>query len=357
MNEFISSDFDSNFDNYSVFSDSTMIDELSKIEGMDVECEEVSRKIILLLGKSGMGKTTMLRTLIDPSYISEAEKGTRDTKLPSCYELSIKNPIHNNRINLTIMDTPGFFERAESDLGERHNDQLKNILSDSLEINISQINMIFICIKYGERLSDEMIETIEIIEALAGEDLRGNLGLILTKCETRERLLDNYVTELRSNHKTSRVMDYIGNRVYYFGANDHALMKSYEEFPDDYLGAKKRMNLSVRSLRNRFVISLFKLPEPSRSTNMQIVKDKVKETHKKIINDAIEDVKERLEIEKNEKLKELILKSEVEIEESKREVKDVLSKRDELVGELYHVKEKLNKERSRLIGRAACQQS
>jgi signal recognition particle receptor subunit beta len=276
-----------------------------QLRNLNTRCEKVERKIILILGKSGMGKTTMIRTLMDPNYIGEQQKGTRDTEVPECHELSLDHPLTGKKIHITMMDTPGFFERANSLDDERPPEKLKELLYSAVEINISQIHSIMICIKYGERLSDEMIETIDLIEEIAGEDLRGNLAMILTCCELKEDELNSYINELRTNHKTKKILSYIKNRIYPLGANDFTTNSNFRLKPISFEGVKNEMASSVRFLRNKFIMSLFNLPEPSRSINMQLVKHKVQNAHKEIIDSLVDTAVKRIEEEKDGKIEEL----------------------------------------------------
>jgi DNA replication protein DnaC len=224
------------------------------------QCAIIPRKIVIMVGKSGMGKSTMMRTLLHERYEAKQESAVCDTKTPEVYNMVIERT-NGNKMTLTIMDTPGLFERDKEISLERTNEMLRTIIAFAAEKSLTDMNMIFICHKYGEKMSDENFAAIKFLIHMVGPEMQKNCGFLITRCDNRETEIEKYITDLAQTEMSKEVFRFFEDRVYLFGANDYTTLNNARRKKN--ASSEAELFQSVERFRELFIDDLFSLPEPS----------------------------------------------------------------------------------------------
>jgi hypothetical protein len=261
----------------------------------DAEVEVIPRKVIMLAGKSGSGKTTMFNTLLDKDYEAKLSKILSDTVTPVVGDIQLTRydkQGNESKVHLTVLDTPGLFERRTHLSQERNNEILMRSIADAILKDLVEINMIMICHRHRGIITNEDIEAMEAIMDFVGEDGKENCGLLLTGCELREASIESFVNELRSTEACKRIAEFIGNRIYAMGANDYDIRQNhFKNRTTRTEGTYHDMLSSVHRLRSKMIDSIFSLPNPVRTSRIREVKIMLQAERENFVKVLIENQK------------------------------------------------------------------
>nr|XP_055037876.1 uncharacterized protein LOC129425860 [Misgurnus anguillicaudatus] len=147
-------------------------------------------KIILMVGETGSGKTTLINTMInyicgvqrkdkvwfeitdDQSNTSSAHSQTSDVTVYDVY-------IQETSVDLTIIDTPGYGDTR----GAEHDKEIAESLLClcTTEDVINEINAVcFVIMAHQNRLSDRQQYIFDAVQSLFGSDIGENIVLLFT---------------------------------------------------------------------------------------------------------------------------------------------------------------------------------
>ena len=151
------------------------------------EIEKIDSKNILLIGKSGDGKTTFLNALINvlldikgedkiryKLVFEENEKGQYMSQTNKINIYNIKT--HGNPI-LRIIDTPGFFDTEGKDLKESYFNEFKELFQKE----IAYLNCICFIINFSSvRYNETQKELFNRVTCLFSQEIKNNFVFIFT---------------------------------------------------------------------------------------------------------------------------------------------------------------------------------
>ena len=155
------------------------VDSLSSFESLN------DPKSLLLIGSTGMGKSTLGNYLIDPSddHITPGKNQTFRTSTsnnPETDKVQVARVKEESFGQVTMIDTPGLNETHEGDL--RHMVSLVTALHD-----MKRVTACAIVIKFQERIDQPFISTIEYYSQLLPELFANNVFIVMTDFEEGER--------------------------------------------------------------------------------------------------------------------------------------------------------------------------
>jgi hypothetical protein len=234
------------------------------------EVEIIPRKVIMLAGLSGCGKTTVLKTLLDKNYVPGSDVlPTTTSPLVNDIQLS-RYDIQGNvfKLHLTVLDTPGLLA-VGSPVSEEKNPILMKSIADAIMKDLVAINMVMICHRLERTkgtITNEDIKVMEAIMDFVGEDGKENCGILLTGCENCEDKIGEFIFELRFIASCKRIADFVGDRIYAMGAN---VFSSTGQVVN---GSTWDLQQSVHTMRNKMIESIFYLPDPVRTHRIREVK-------------------------------------------------------------------------------------
>ncbi|ROK01966.1 hypothetical protein DPX16_1279 [Anabarilius grahami] len=147
-------------------------------------------KIILMVGETGTGKTTLINTMIN--YMLGVQREDK-VWFEITDDQSDRRPVHSqtsiitvygfypqeSKTDLTIIDTPGYGDTRGVDLDKQIAKSLL-ILSKSEE-EIHEVHTVCLVIKASQnRLSDRLIYIFDAVQSLFGRDIAENIVLLFT---------------------------------------------------------------------------------------------------------------------------------------------------------------------------------
>lgn len=165
---------------------------------------------VLLVGPSKSGKTTLIRVLNNPRYISEelSLRSSPDTQT-SCIRDMIPEEVP---ISLNIVELPAKV------INTRNN--LSMINEECRRLGIHNFHLIGLCVSFDAGIDGSAIQSFDyLINYFGHEQIKRNLCLIITRCESKN---DNQRRKLRDevlhDVQFSQIGEYFGRGIHFSGA-------------------------------------------------------------------------------------------------------------------------------------------
>ena len=184
---------------------------------------------ILLVGRSQVGKSTLIESLKDPTY-SSTRTGISQTCEPSYKQLTLTFNDDGKQYTLNIIDTPGLQE-IRHDVNETRTDQQLLDLMHGLfaDGRIRSLNIIAFVSVMGKTYQND-IDTFKSLIDFFGPRFSSISVLILTHCDKISSERANKLTEeLRTHPKCAAMVKYCELGVYHHGTLDMDDLDTYDE--------------------------------------------------------------------------------------------------------------------------------
>ncbi|KAK2913244.1 hypothetical protein Q8A67_001643 [Cirrhinus molitorella] len=176
---------------YRLLTEKKTLDENEKVRKWTYGIKDASKqnKIVLLVGETGTGKTTLINTmvnyLLDVKFEEEMwyeiteEEGAGDQSESQTSEITVYEFFHvKSPISLTIIDTPGYGDTRglEKDL-----EVAENLATLFQSKDVCEVDAVCFVIKASKnRLSDRQHYIISSILSLFGKDIVNNIVFLIT---------------------------------------------------------------------------------------------------------------------------------------------------------------------------------
>lgn len=148
-------------------------------------------KVILMVGETGTGKTTMINTLVNyllgvkfedqEFYQITEETEDKDQSQSQTREITVYEVfVEENPTSLTIIDTPGYADTEGYDKDREISKHLLRLFSD--EDGINYIDAVCFVMKASQnRLSGKELYIFHSVMSLFGRDIENNIVFLLTQ--------------------------------------------------------------------------------------------------------------------------------------------------------------------------------
>lgn len=151
---------------------------------------------VLLTGRAKSGMTTLAHMWKDPTMVPE------DPTLLHRYTTANIHTIVDQKsmLTITVLDTSSLSD------GQDWNEQLIQLYDQCKKVEITDFHLICYCISMDEGIRQQDIACIYAMEKMFGVDIKLNLCLIVTRCESkRPQQIESRFTELKNDIEFKKV--------------------------------------------------------------------------------------------------------------------------------------------------------
>jgi len=193
--------------------------------------EVAIQKNVLLLGKSGGGKTTFFEVLKNPHFTTQTG-GTlfASERMTTQYTPLIVRNGDGKAYSFNVIDSPGLFEVRSAAGEKRSNEQILKIVESCLRNHVTSISAVFILFPITSVLNEEDLETLTVISAFLGDDFKKNTILLFTKGDTFQlETLQSKVASFLASPISAPFVDFCQGGIYFTGAVAGEMVAEYGE--------------------------------------------------------------------------------------------------------------------------------
>ncbi|KAK9971282.1 hypothetical protein ABG768_024656 [Culter alburnus] len=307
---------------YRLHTERKVLDDYGKVRKWTYGIKDTSKrkKIILLVGETGAGKTTLINTMVnyllgvkfeDELWYEITEEAARDQSESQTSEITMYEvcPVENP-VSLTIIDTPGYGDTRglEKDL------EVASNLSTLFQNNdgVHEIDAVCFVIQASKnRLSDRQHYIISSVLSLFGKDIVNNIVFLITHSDGLPPknvigAINKAKIPCRRDHSGQPVYFLFNNRqdeahhseTRYVRAQRAAWEDSMEETKHflQHLDEKNRRSLELTS---DVLIERIILEASMCNLQLRTEEKELKKAEKRQIQKAIMENKEKIEERKN----------------------------------------------------------
>ncbi|XP_052399187.1 uncharacterized protein LOC127946562 isoform X3 [Carassius gibelio] len=248
-------------------------------------------KIILMVGETGTGKTTLINTMINYMLcvqredkvwfeITDDQSAHRSTVHSQTTSITVYEfNLQESPVDLTIIDTPGYGDTCGVDLDKQIAEGLLSLSKSAEEIH--EIDAVCLVINSTHnRLSDRQIYIFDAVQSLFGRDIAENIVLLFThstgahpknalmaveeakiKCAVKDKnqpvffLFDNCQSDSAEDEKQRKIQEQSWDRSFsemeqFFKFLDTIKPKSLQ-MTQDVLNNRKQLEANISNLQSR----------------------------------------------------------------------------------------------------------
>jgi len=253
------------------------------VDDVFVSTPAVQRNVVLL-GKSGVGKTTCIEVLKDASYCTPRGYSLLSSSVDSVYTPLVIHNGEGKSYSINVIDTPGLFEVRTSTANKRSNDDILHSITDCIKGSITSISCVFIVVPFTSVLNQEDLQALNAIKEFLGtsETVRSKVFLVFSKADAFQlENLSDRLNEFLESEISKLYLEFCLGGIYFTGAISGESVLEYGEM---YASKVKRKVVCLRQCLIEAVlasdpvpISKFAINGPAGDTPQKENRDKVKD--------------------------------------------------------------------------------
>ena len=184
----------------------------------DYELVDADTRNIIFVGRSRAGKTTSIDVLKDKDHNPQLFSIVRGTKDASVASFTMSSKKHDKDLHFNIMDTPGLFERVETD-DERTNEVILDVIKKCIDMEITRIHHVYYVMSVQRGLSEEDLIAFDLFTDLfLGMEAKISIILSFSQGTTKEAEA-HYIDQFQNKVPALEPMyKKIGGRIFFLGA-------------------------------------------------------------------------------------------------------------------------------------------
>jgi len=202
---------------------------------------------VVLIGKSGVGKTTCFEVLKDASYCTpRGHSLLASTAVDTVYTPLVIHNGEGNSFSINIIDTPGLFELRTMASNKRGNDEILQSITECIRDSITSISCIFIVVPFTSVLNQEDLMALNAIQEFLGtsDTVRSKVFLVFSKADAFQlENLGDRLNEFLESEISKLYLEFCRGGIYFTGAISGESVLEYGEI---YASKVKRKVVCLR---------------------------------------------------------------------------------------------------------------
>jgi len=224
--------------------------------------EVAVQKNVLLIGKSGGGKSTLFEVLKKPLYVTTSETtlfaGAR--LRPEYAPLVVRNA-EGKAYSINVIDTPGLFEVRSNPGEKRSNEQIFKLMESCLREKVTTISAVFLVIPVSHVFTEEDLETLNQVSAFLGDGFKKNTMIVFSQADTYQlEALQGRISEFLSSPVSIPFVNFCQGGIFFTGAVSG---ESASEYGEAYETKAKKKVICLRQHLIDAVIACTDVPLPA----------------------------------------------------------------------------------------------
>jgi len=206
-----------------------------------------TQRNVVFLGKSGVGKTTCLEVLKDPSYCTPRGYSlVASAVVDKIYTPLVVHNAEGKSFSINIIDTPGLFEVRTTGDRKRSNDDILQSITDCIRGSVTCISCVFIVVPFTSVLNQEDLQALNAIQEFLGttEMVKSKVFLVFSKADAFQlENLSDRLNEFLESDISKTYLDFCRGGIYFTGAISGESVLEYGEM---YASKVKRKVVCLR---------------------------------------------------------------------------------------------------------------
>jgi GTPase SAR1 family protein len=220
-------------------------------DSMLYQTEVAVQKNVLIVGKAGVGKTTLFEVLKNPGHKTSTSYSffASGPKEASYTPLVVRNG-SGKAYSINVIDTPGICEIRATMAERSSNEQIMKIIQDCVNDKVTHLSAVFLLVPIGI-INEEDIQVLNTMKTLLGDAFKRNTMLVFTHAEQHQlTTLTDRLKEFLSSEISLPFLEFCQGGVHFSGALNGELC---QELGHDY---ENKVKTKVICLRQNILESI-----------------------------------------------------------------------------------------------------
>lgn len=182
-------------------------EEGQQLSNTGFEVHETIMVNVLVVGRTQVGKTTLVNALKDNTYAGEL-RSYSDTEDAKDHPIIIRHKDDNRYYHINMIDTVGLDEKSRDSTINRPNEEILQLNAKFVEKSITTLNVVIFVSRAGCIHLHEL-QALRLLMDFLGSSFSERSMMVLTHCEgfTRDKFND-LVRDIRESPQSKDVWDY-----------------------------------------------------------------------------------------------------------------------------------------------------